>query len=50
MTLRAPWILVGHTRGGGAKNDTRQGALNLVAELALREMTGRKRFQAWGVI
>ena len=27
---------------------TRQGALNLVGDLNLREMTGRKRFQAWG--
>lgn len=29
---------------------TQQGALNLVADLNLREMTGRRRFQAWGVI
>ena len=29
---------------------TKQGALNLVGELSLREMTGRGRFRAWGVI
>jgi Protein of unknown function (DUF1612)/HTH DNA binding domain len=29
---------------------TLQGALNLVAELNLREMTGRGRFRAWGVV
>ena len=29
---------------------SKQGALNLVGELDLREMTGRGRFRAWGVI
>ena len=29
---------------------TLQGALNLVAELNLREMTGRGRFRAWGIV
>lgn len=29
---------------------TKQGALNLVAEFKLREMTGRRRFQAWGIV
>ena len=29
---------------------TKQGALNLVGELGLREMTGRGRFRAWGVV
>jgi Protein of unknown function (DUF1612)/HTH DNA binding domain len=29
---------------------TMQGALNLVGELNLREMTGRVRFRAWGVV
>ncbi|WP_352842715.1 helix-turn-helix domain-containing protein [Mesorhizobium sp. M0933] len=29
---------------------TKQGALNLVGELGLREMTGRGRFRAWGVM
>ncbi|RWI18668.1 MAG: DUF1612 domain-containing protein [Mesorhizobium sp.] len=29
---------------------SKQGALNLVGELNLREMTGRGRFRAWGVI
>jgi hypothetical protein len=29
---------------------TKQGALNLIGELGLREMTGRGRFRAWGLI
>ena len=29
---------------------SKQGALNLVAELGLREMTGRGRFRAWGIV
>ncbi|TJW03746.1 MAG: DUF1612 domain-containing protein [Mesorhizobium sp.] len=29
---------------------SKQGALNLVSELGLREMTGRGRFRAWGLI
>jgi Protein of unknown function (DUF1612)/HTH DNA binding domain len=29
---------------------SKQGALNLVGELGLREMTGRGRFRAWGVM
>lgn len=29
---------------------TKQGALNLVGELSLREMTGRGRFRAWGIV
>ncbi|RWM89511.1 MAG: DUF1612 domain-containing protein [Mesorhizobium sp.] len=29
---------------------SRQGALDLVSELNLREITGRKRFQAWGAV
>ena len=29
---------------------SKQGALNLIGELGLREMTGRGRFRAWGVI
>lgn len=29
---------------------SKQGALNLVGELSLREMTGRGRFRAWGVV
>ncbi|WP_352827500.1 RHE_PE00001 family protein [Mesorhizobium sp. M0494] len=29
---------------------SRQGALDLVGELNLREITGRKRYQAWGVV
>ncbi|MER8708352.1 RHE_PE00001 family protein [Mesorhizobium sp. M1088] len=31
-------------------NVTKQGALNLVGELGLREMTGRGRFRAWGIV
>lgn len=29
---------------------SKQGALNLVGELGLREMTGRGRFRAWGIL
>ncbi len=29
---------------------SKQGALNLIGELGLREMTGRGRFRAWGVV
>jgi hypothetical protein len=29
---------------------SKQGTLNLVGELSLREMTGRGRFRAWGII
>lgn len=29
---------------------TKQGALNLIGELGLREMTGRGRFRAWGIL
>ncbi|MDG4890006.1 MULTISPECIES: RHE_PE00001 family protein [unclassified Mesorhizobium] len=29
---------------------SKQGALNLISELGLREMTGRGRFRAWGVV
>ena len=29
---------------------SKQGALNLVGELGLREMTGRGRFRAWGIM
>jgi hypothetical protein len=29
---------------------SKQGALNLVGELSLRELTGRGRFRAWGVL
>jgi hypothetical protein len=29
---------------------TRQGAINLISELGLRELTGRKRYQAWGIV
>ncbi|MFA6032689.1 MAG: helix-turn-helix domain-containing protein [Myxococcota bacterium] len=28
----------------------KQGALNLVGEFGLREMTGRERFRAWGIV
>jgi hypothetical protein len=29
---------------------SKQGAINLVGELGLREMTGRGRFRAWGIV
>ncbi len=29
---------------------TTRGALNLIAELGLREITGRGRYRAWGVV
>jgi Protein of unknown function (DUF1612)/HTH DNA binding domain len=29
---------------------SKQGALNLISELGLREMTGRGRFRAWGIL
>lgn len=29
---------------------TKQGALKLIGELGLREMTGRRRFRAWGCL
>jgi hypothetical protein len=29
---------------------TTRGALNLVAELGLREITGRGRYRAWGIL
>lgn len=29
---------------------TKQGAINLISELGLRELTGRKRYQAWAIV
>jgi hypothetical protein len=29
---------------------TRRGALNLIADLGVREMTGRGRYRAWGIL
>jgi len=29
---------------------SRQGALNLVGEFGLRELTGRESYRAWGII
>lgn len=29
---------------------TQRGALNLIAELSVRELTGRGRYRAWGII
>ena len=29
---------------------TQRGALNLIAELGVRELTGRGRYRAWGII
>jgi hypothetical protein len=31
-------------------NVTPRGALNLIAELGVREMTGRGRYRAWGIL
>lgn len=31
-------------------NVTQRGALNLIAELGVREMTGRGRYRAWGIL
>lgn len=31
-------------------NVTPRGALNLIAELGIREMTGRGRYRAWGIL
>jgi len=48
LTLARPLVSTGMIRA--ELKLTKQGALNLVADLGLREITGRKRFQAWGVV
>jgi hypothetical protein len=29
---------------------TQRGALNLIGELGVRELTGRRRYRAWGIL
>lgn len=48
LALSKPLITSGMVQQ--ALKMSKQGALNLVGELALREMTGRGRFRAWGVV
>lgn len=48
LVLSRPLVSTGMIQK--ALNVTQQGAFNLVEELSLREMTGRKRFRAWGVL
>jgi hypothetical protein len=50
ITLVLSRPLVSTTMIQKALKVTQQGALNLIEELALREITGRKRFRAWGVL
>ncbi|MEX5462538.1 helix-turn-helix domain-containing protein [Pseudomonas aeruginosa] len=33
-----------------AADVTPRGALNLIADLGIREMTGRGRYRAWGIV
>ncbi|WP_363801711.1 RHE_PE00001 family protein [Mesorhizobium sp.] len=46
LVLSRPLVSTGMVQKG--LKVTKQGALNLVGELGLREMTGRGRFRAWG--
>lgn len=48
LVLSRPLVSTGMIQDG--LKVTKQGALNLVGELGLREMTGRGRFRAWGII
>ncbi|WP_281352979.1 helix-turn-helix domain-containing protein [Allomesorhizobium camelthorni] len=48
LVLARPLVSTGMIQA--ALKVSKQGALNLVGELRLREMTGRGRFRAWGVI
>ncbi|MPR09244.1 DUF1612 domain-containing protein [Microvirga tunisiensis] len=48
LVLTRPLVSTGMVQKG--LNVTKQGALNLVGELGLREMTGRGRFRAWGIM
>jgi Protein of unknown function (DUF1612)/HTH DNA binding domain len=47
LVLSRPLVSSGMIQG--ALKVSKQGALNLIGELGLREMTGRGRFRAWGV-
>ncbi|MFC4626257.1 RHE_PE00001 family protein [Daeguia caeni] len=48
MTLRSP--LISSLMVEKELKVTQQGALKLIAELNLREITGRGRFRAWGIL
>ncbi|TIR66370.1 MAG: DUF1612 domain-containing protein [Mesorhizobium sp.] len=48
LVLARPIVSTGMIQDG--LKVSKQGALNLVGELSLREMTGRGRFRAWGMI
>nr|WP_189524197.1 MULTISPECIES: RHE_PE00001 family protein [unclassified Mesorhizobium] len=48
LVLSRPLVSTGMVQKG--LKVTKQGALNLVGELGLREMTGRGRFRAWGIL
>ncbi|WP_189523720.1 MULTISPECIES: RHE_PE00001 family protein [unclassified Mesorhizobium] len=48
LVLSRPLVSTGMVQKG--LKVTKQGALNLVGELGLREMTGRGRFRAWGIV
>ncbi|ANT54257.1 hypothetical protein A6B35_29825 (plasmid) [Mesorhizobium amorphae CCNWGS0123] len=48
LVLSRPIVSTGMIQDG--LKVSKQGALNLVGELRLREMTGRGRFRAWGIV
>ncbi|WP_245455132.1 RHE_PE00001 family protein [Mesorhizobium sp. M9A.F.Ca.ET.002.03.1.2] len=48
LVMSRPLVSTGMVQKG--LKVTKQGALNLVGELGLREMTGRGRFRAWGIV
>jgi hypothetical protein len=48
LVLSRPIVSTGMIQDG--LKVSKQGALNLVAELSLREVTGRGRFRAWGIV
>jgi Protein of unknown function (DUF1612)/HTH DNA binding domain len=48
LVLSRPIVSTGMIQNG--LKVSKQGALNLVGELSLREMTGRGRFRAWGIV
>lgn len=48
LVLSRPVVSTGMIQDG--LKVSKQGALNLIGELGLREMTGRGRFRAWGLI
>jgi len=48
LVLARPMVSAGMV--AGALDVTPQAALRIIRELGLREMTGRGRFRAWGVV